>query len=101
MHTKDKLAEALREVGLDAMADKAATGYYHDFLSPLDLPEIVLVNQLNIEAIRQEANPDRQRAICELRDRVIHGDFDASAEESEAWAASSEGQDTMRRLLRE
>jgi hypothetical protein len=32
---------------------------------------------------------------------VIHGDFDASAEESEAWAASSEGQDTMRRLLRE
>jgi hypothetical protein len=101
MHTKDKLAEALREVGLDAMADKAATGYYHDYLSPLDMPEMVLVTQLNVEAIGQEANPDRQRAIYELRDRVIHGDFDASAEESEAWAASSEGQDAMRRLLRE
>jgi hypothetical protein len=46
LHTKDMLAEALREVGLDAMADKAATGYYHDYLSPLDLPEMVLVNQL-------------------------------------------------------
>ena len=93
------LIAALRTLDfrLDAMADKAATGYYHDYLSPLDLPEMVLVNQLNIEAIE---HPDRQRAICELRDRVIHGDFDASAEESEAWAASSEGQDTMRRLLR-
>jgi hypothetical protein len=97
MHTKDMLAAALREAGLDAMADKAATGYYHDFLSPLDLPEIVLVNQLNIEAIR---NPDRQVAIDDLRQRVINGEFDASIEESDEWAASADGQDDMRRLLR-
>jgi hypothetical protein len=97
MHTKDMLAAALREAGLDAMADEAATGYYHDFLSPLDLPEIVLVNQLNIEAIN---HPDRQAAICALRQRVINGEFDASIEESDEWAASAEGQDDMRRLLR-
>jgi hypothetical protein len=100
MHTKDKLAVALREVGLDAMAEKAETGYYHDFLSPLDLPEIVLVNQLSIEAITQENNPDRQRAINELRRRVIDGDFDASQEESDAWAASPEGQTTFKSLLK-
>jgi hypothetical protein len=92
MHTKDQLAEALRGVGLNDMADKAATGYYHDFLSPLDLPEIVLVNQLNIEAIAQENNPERRHAIMALRDRVINGDFDASQEESDDWAASPEGQ---------
>jgi hypothetical protein len=34
-----------------------------------------------------------------LRQRVINGDFDASSEESEAWAESEEGQDTFRRLI--
>ena len=97
MHTKDKLAAALCYVGLDDMAAKAATGYYHDFLSPLDLPEIVLVNQLNVEALKR---PEQERGpIIDLRDRVIDGEFDASAEESEAWAESAEGQETLRSLL--
>ena len=42
-HTKDYLAQELRAAGLNAMADKAATGYYHDFLSPLALPETQLL----------------------------------------------------------
>jgi hypothetical protein len=100
MHTKDMLAQALRNVGLDEMAKKAAEGFYHDFLSPLDLPEMTLVNQLNIEAIAQENNPDRQRAISELRRRVIDGDFDASTEESKTWAASPEGQAAYKLLLK-
>jgi hypothetical protein len=98
MHTKDQLAAALRELGLDAMADKAATGYYHDFLSPLDLPETVLITTLGAAATM---HPDKAAAIEALRQRVINGDFDASVEESEEWAASSEGQDTFRRLIRE
>jgi hypothetical protein len=88
MHTKDMLAEALRAVGLNEMAEKAATGYYHDFLSPLDLPEIVLCQHL-AEEVRK--HPDRTD-ISALRERVIDGDFDANEEESEAWAASPEGQ---------
>jgi hypothetical protein len=99
MHTKDMLAQALRDVGLDEMAAQAETGYYHDYLSPLDLPEVVLVNQLNIEAIAQENDPDRQRAIMALRARVIDGDFDASQEESDAWANSPEGQAAFRKLI--
>jgi hypothetical protein len=96
-HTKDKLAAALRAVGLNEMADQAATGYYHDFLSPLALPEIVLVNQLNIEALKL---PVQQRTpILELRQRVIDGDFDASEEEADEWANSQEGQDTFRSLI--
>jgi hypothetical protein len=97
MHTKDKLAAALRDVGLDAMAEKAAAGYYHDFLSPLELPALVLVT--NLGAVATE-NPDKAEAIEALRRRVTNGDFDASPEEGEEWANSPEGQDTMRRLMR-
>ena len=99
MHTKDKLAEALRAVGLTEMADKAATGYYHDFLSPLDLPELQLVDDL-AEAARARAT-DRYTEVMALRHRVINGDFDASKEESDEWAASSEGQETFSRLTKQ
>ena len=97
MHTKDILATALRKVDLDEMANKAAKGYYHDFLSPLDLPEIALVNDLEKAAHQY---PDRHNAIMRLRRRVINGDFDASITESDEWAASPEGQDAFRRLIK-
>lgn len=102
MHTKDKLAAALREVGLSKMADKAATGYYHDFLSPLDLPEMQLMHDLALAAgdAAKADDATRSRDIIALRDRVMNGDFDASAEESDEWAKSPEGQDAMRRLIR-
>jgi hypothetical protein len=95
MHTKDKLAAALREVGFDRMADKAATGYYHDFLSPLDLPEMQLVHDLDHADTTEEMRPK----VEVLRRRVLLGDFDATEEEGEAWAASPEGQETFRMLI--
>src|SRR3954466_10081096 len=88
MHTKDMLAEALRAVGLNEMAVAASKGYYHDFLSPLDLPEIALCQHLAEEA---RLHPDRPE-IGALRDLLSTGGFDANEEESEAWAASPEGQ---------
>ena len=90
MHTKDMLAAELRKIGLPAMADMAATGFYHDYLSPLDFPEMQLANDL--AAINTPA------AIA-LRKRVIDGEFDASQEESDAWAASPDGIETMRKLI--
>lgn len=97
IHTKDMLAAALKEVLLNSMAEKAAEGYYHDFLSPLPLPEIQLVNDLEKAA---KIHPKRKEAIMALRSRVINGDFDANKEESDAWAASPEGQQAYRDLLR-
>ena len=97
-HTKDKLAAALRAVGLNEMADKAATGYYHDFLSPRDLPEIALA--FDLAGAAKLDDPERARNILALRERVIDGDFDASAEESEEWAKSPEGQAAFKQLLR-
>lgn len=101
MHTKDKLADELMRIGLMDMSLKARDGYYHDFLSPLDLPEITLVNDLMGAAIAVgERDPSRRIPILVLRTRVINGDFDATTEESDEWAASPDGQETFRRLLR-
>jgi hypothetical protein len=98
MHTKDMLADALREIGLTEMADKAATGFYHDFLSPIALPEMALITALGAAAT---AHPDKTKAIMTLRNRVIDGEFDASAEESEEWANSPDGQETFGRLIKD
>lgn len=97
MHTKDMLADELRKVGLTEMADRAATGWYHDFMSPLDLPEVTLVNDL---AVAAADHPEQEDAIMILRKRVMDGDFDASLEESDEWAAGPEGQATFGKLIR-
>jgi hypothetical protein len=96
MHTNDKLADALLTIGLMDMSLKARGGYYHDFLSPLAVPEMQLLNDLTIAA---KARPDIEQKIFDFRNRVINGEFDASAEESEEWAQSEDGQDTFRRLI--
>lgn len=90
-HTKDILAAALTEAGLTDMAAKAATGYYHDYLSPLALPTVALV-----EDLFKAGTP----AAKALRERVINGDFDASEEEGEAWANSPEGQKAFDMLVK-
>ena len=97
MHTKDMLAGALWDVGLIEMAEAARGGYYHDFLSPLDTPTMQLVNDLAAYACR---SPERSKEINALRQRVMNGDFDASSEESDEWAASAEGQAAFNLLTR-
>ncbi len=92
-HTKDKLAGALREAGLEEMAKKAEAGYYHDFLSPLDAPCLQLMQDLREVSANNPKVPELMRRHC-------NGEFDASKEESDEWAASLEGQDTFRRLFR-
>jgi len=94
MHTKDMLAAALRKAGLDDLADKAATGYYHDYLSPLTFPEMQLAEDLSLAALSGNAE------AIKLRQRVINGDFDATAAEAEEWAASDDGQAAMKGLLK-
>ena len=90
-HTKDLLAEALLSIGLMDMAANAAAGFYHDFLSPLDTPTIQLVNDL-----AAVATPEAMA----LRKRIMNGEFDASPEESDEWAASPEGQAAFSKLVR-
>jgi hypothetical protein len=83
MHTKDILAAALSDAGLLEMAERAAEGYYHDFLSPLVMPEKQLLSELTT------IGTSAALTLCE---RVKQGDFDPSDDESDAWASSPAGQ---------
>lgn len=100
-HTTVKLAKALGEIpGVpEDFIQRATGGYYHDYLSPLDFPEIQLVADLR-ELASRPATPRNSRPL--LRDmarRVIAGEFDASKAESDEWARSPEGQETFRQLV--
>jgi hypothetical protein len=86
MHTKDVLAAALRDAALQEMAMRAAEGYYHDYLSPLVMPEKQLVCELTM------IGTSAALMLCE---RVKQGDFGPSDEESDAWASSPDGQAAM------
>lgn len=80
------------------MIQRAIDGYYHDFLSPLALPEIQLVADLR-ELASRPATPRNSRPLLrELAKRVIAGEFDATKEESDEWARSLEGQETFRQF---
>lgn len=100
-HTTAKLARALSAIpGVPkAMVQRAIDGHYHDFLSPLTFPEIQLVSDLR-ELASLPATPAASRPLLrELAQQVVDGEFDASKEESDAWAASPEGQETFAQLV--
>jgi hypothetical protein len=92
-HTKDFLADELDKAGLHEMAAKARTGYYHDYLSELDAPEI----QLDLDLVDAVIAGNRNAGA--LRDRHHNGEFDANAKESEEWANSPAGQEAMSALV--
>lgn len=77
MSTKERLAAALREIGLTTLAEEAARGVYDDYESPMAFPLINLVHRLG-EAGTAEA--------AVLAQRVKDGDFDGTKEEADAWA---------------
>lgn len=91
MHTKDFLAAELAKAGLFDISAKASTGYYHDYLSPLDMP----CQQLAAD-LAQKGTP----AALALRSRHLNGEFDANKEESDEWAASPDGQHAFSSLMR-
>lgn len=91
MHTKDRLAQELRTIGLDGMAAFAEQGKYDDFLSDEVCGITCLVNEL--------AKVGTVEALA-LRRRAIEGEFDATKEESDAWAASPDGQEAFRMLTK-
>ena len=96
--TKDRLADELEAIGLKEMAAKARTGFYDDYLSPIADNIGQLCADL-LAALPNLSTSQSAVAILSLRQRAINGDFDGTTEESEAWAASTEGQNTMRQLL--
>ena len=96
MRTRDKLAAELRKVAAHASpenADKyehfavrALTGEFDDFADTYDCP----ITQLHNELIAA--------GFTKFAARVRDGEFDATKEESEAWANSPEGRAAMENL---
>lgn len=86
--TSETLALALEEAGAPPdMIRRAREDYYHDFQSPLAMPEM----QLLADA--------RHHGLTSIAEGVMEGRWDASKEESDAWAASPDGQATFRELV--
>lgn len=96
MRTRDKLAAELRKVAAmaspenaaryEAFAKRAETGEFDDFASTYDCP----ITQLYLEL--------RAAGFNKFAVRVANGEFDATKEESDEWAASPEGQEAMAQL---
>lgn len=86
--TTEKLAAALIEAGAPGwMIVNALDGYYDDFKSTIAFPEM----QLLADA--------RENNLPTIVEGVLEGRWDATAEESAAWAASAEGQAVFQELL--
>jgi hypothetical protein len=94
--TTAKLARALEAIpGVpEEMIERARTGHYHDYLSPLDFPEMQLVADLKELAARPGTPRNSRPMLRDLAKAVINGDHDASREESAEWAQTAEGQGT-------
>jgi hypothetical protein len=75
MHTKDRLAVALREAGLPLMAKMAEAGVYSNGLSLHAMPEMVL---------RRDLEDARSKLASALLWRVSKGEFEATDEEFDA-----------------
>lgn len=98
--TTEKLGrtlEAIPAIPRD-MVRRAREGYYDDFKSPLTFPEMTLVEDLRRVAANRSLPRSVRQEIEKIAQRVIGGEFDATAEESAAWAASPDGQETFRQL---
>ena len=99
-HTTARLARALSAIpGVPrTMIQRAVDGFYHDYLSPLEMPEVQLVADLR-DLARNPATPRNSRPLLRALARdVIDGKHDASKEESDEWARSAEGRETFRQL---
>ena len=91
MHTTEKLALALEEANLPEMAKAARQGFYHNYLSPLPAP------CLQLEADLRSQHTDAAEKV-----RLLHlnGEFDATKDESDAWAESPDGKAVFAELTK-
>jgi hypothetical protein len=98
--TTEKLARALEAIPAipREMVQHARDGRYDDFKSPLTFPEITLVAELQAVAGNKSLPRSVRQEINRMAQRVINGEFDATPEESRAWAESPDGQETFRAL---
>lgn len=106
--TPDYLGRVLADVGLEDMAAAARMGSYDDWHDGDGMGSIRLVADLR-EAAREVADPQghpymlttkqlRRERIAAIENAVKRGEFDATNAESDRWAASKVGQETIQAM---
>jgi NAD-dependent dihydropyrimidine dehydrogenase PreA subunit len=86
--TTERLAVVLEADGAPAaMVEAARAGYYDDYRSELLMP----IAQLGVDAVAA--------GLLAVADRAKRGEFDGTKAESDAWAASPEGQAAFREFV--
>lgn len=98
------LGRVLDWLGLADMAKRARRGHFDDFFAPAEVADgmeiLRLYNELRAAARTMQASgqADRMRRTLAVAEAVKTGEFDATPEESDRWAASKDGQDAFRAL---
>jgi hypothetical protein len=112
--TPEYLGRVIADIGLPALAERARLGHFDDFHAPADVADgrelVRLVVELRREARKVadslghpysfETIALRQSRIAAVENAVRRGEFDATKAESDRWAASKDGQDTLGELMR-
>lgn len=83
----EKLSNSIMK---DALIKKAKEFKYHDYKSPDAMPITNLVNDL-----KRFYEHTKDKTVLELIEKAKNGEFDATKEESDEWAHSTEGRETM------
>lgn len=98
------LGRVLDWISLHNMARRAREGHYDDFFAPPEVADgleiLRLYNDLLRAASRMQLSGQRERMqrTLAVADAVKAGEFDATKEESDRWAASADGQAAFRML---
>jgi hypothetical protein len=97
-HTTTRLARALEAIPgcPGAIIERARTGYYHDYLSPLDTPEVQLLADLR--ALGTTVPRASRPLLRALAADITRGKYDATKAEADAWGQTAEGQEAFAEL---
>lgn len=99
--TPNYLGRVLDELGFADMARRAREAHFDDFFAPPEIADgmeiLHLYNELRgkLSVVRKSQRP-RVLAVMEA---IKTGEFDATREESDRWAASKDGQETLSMLF--
>jgi hypothetical protein len=109
VHTNERLAVRLEHIQRTVLSpderalfvpliNQARAGYYHDYMSPIPMPDVQLVCDLRELNERIAATHGVHGMLNNLTSEVIDGKFEATVKEGEDWLLSDAGQAALKQL---
>lgn len=109
VHTNEKLAVRLEHIQrcvlnpderamFVPLINQARAGYYHDYMSPIPMPDVQLVCDLRDLNAKIEAAHGVHGMLNNLTSEVMDGRFEATLKEGEDWLLSDAGQAALASL---